>query len=243
MVFHHEKLRLPGVFTTRESRLPGVFITGGVVLDTGELFYRFSGVCNNLWRIYHYYNRLSYFNYLGTCDFCFQKLPKLRDSDWLRGVFIAGESITHKNNSMNIFFYIWNHSWTCLLELGEVVWWKKTWDKNSSDTVPLTNAFDVLLWSDMLHLLSKSFHAFNPSFKMTHTFQSSGKYPHSYVSIEPTPSILQLALPAVSHSPPFLAIKVNFILLYIYRSKQNITERKVSTLICKHTVYRFLCWT
>ncbi len=42
-----------------------------------------------------------YFKSLGTCDLCLQKLPNLKDSNRLPGEFIAGESITNTNNSMN----------------------------------------------------------------------------------------------------------------------------------------------
>jgi hypothetical protein len=45
---------------------------------------------------------VGYFNYLGTCHLCLQKLANLRDSNRLPGVFITGESITHMNNSTNI---------------------------------------------------------------------------------------------------------------------------------------------
>ncbi len=45
---------------------------------------------------------VGYFNYLGTCDLCLQKLPTLKDSNRLPDVFIVRESITNTNNSTNI---------------------------------------------------------------------------------------------------------------------------------------------
>jgi hypothetical protein len=45
---------------------------------------------------------VSYFNSLGKCDLSLQKLPNIKDSNRLPGVFIAGESITNTNNSTNI---------------------------------------------------------------------------------------------------------------------------------------------
>jgi hypothetical protein len=45
---------------------------------------------------------VSYFNYLGTCDKCLQKLPNLRDHNRLPGVFISEESVMNMTNSTNI---------------------------------------------------------------------------------------------------------------------------------------------
>jgi hypothetical protein len=79
---------------------------------------------------------VSYFNSLGTCDLCLQKLPKLKDSNHLPGVFIAGESITNTNNSTNIRK---NSKWVLGMPIGtrRRCLMKKTGQEKSRDTVPL----------------------------------------------------------------------------------------------------------
>ncbi len=79
---------------------------------------------------------VGYLNSLGTCDLCLQKLPNLKDSNRLPGVFIAGELITNTNNSTNIrknsksFLGIpIGTRRSCLV--------KKTKHEKSRDTVPL----------------------------------------------------------------------------------------------------------
>ena len=81
------------------------------------------------------------FNYLGTCDLCLKKLPHLRDSNRLPGVFITGESITNSNISTNIrtnsksfLGMSTGIRRSCLM--------KKTGDKKSRDTVPLSSLSD-----------------------------------------------------------------------------------------------------
>jgi hypothetical protein len=79
---------------------------------------------------------VGYFNSLGTCDLCFQKLPNLKDSNWLPGVFIAGESITNMNNSTNIKK---NSKSVLGMPIGtrRRCLMKKTGHEKSRDTVPL----------------------------------------------------------------------------------------------------------
>ncbi len=79
---------------------------------------------------------MSCINSLGTCNLCLQKLPYLRDSNRLPGVFITGESITNTNNSTNIL----KKSKSFLgLPIGtrRSCLMKKTGHEKSRDTVPL----------------------------------------------------------------------------------------------------------
>jgi hypothetical protein len=81
---------------------------------------------------------VGYFSSLGTCDLCLQKLPNLKDSNWLPGVFIAGESITNTNNSTNIR----KNSKSFLdMPIGtrKKCLMKKTGHEKSGDTVPLNS--------------------------------------------------------------------------------------------------------
>jgi hypothetical protein len=73
----------------------------------------------------------------GTCDLCLQKLPNLKDSNRLSGVFIAGEAITNTNNSTNIQK---NSKSVLGMPIGTMrrCLMKKTGHKKSRDTVPLT---------------------------------------------------------------------------------------------------------
>ncbi len=72
---------------------------------------------------------VGYFNYLGTFDASLQKLPNLRDSNRLPGVFFTGESVRIRITPQ-IFEKIWHRFWAWILGLGEVVWWKKLETKN-----------------------------------------------------------------------------------------------------------------
>jgi hypothetical protein len=70
-------------------------------------------------------------------QFCLQKLPNLRDSNRLPGVFITGESTTNTNNSTNILKKLKSFldlpigtRRSCLM--------KKNRHEKSRDTVPLS---------------------------------------------------------------------------------------------------------
>jgi hypothetical protein len=146
-VFITGELRLPCVFITGESRLPGVFTTGELrltgVFTTGELFWTPGSHFTDFKEHITIFKGsvilkidVGYFNSLGTCDLCLQKLPKRRDSNRLPGVFITGESITNTNNSTNILkkskLFLGLPIGTrrsCLI--------KKTGHEKSRDTVPL----------------------------------------------------------------------------------------------------------
>jgi hypothetical protein len=81
---------------------------------------------------------VGYFNSLGTCDLCLQKLPNLKDSNRLPGVFITGESITNTNNSTNLRK---NSKSVLGMPIGtrRRCLMKKTGHEKSRDTVPLMN--------------------------------------------------------------------------------------------------------
>ncbi len=89
-VFITGMLRLLGVFTTRESRLANLFITGKSFWTPGSHFTDFKEH-RTIFRgsiMLKIDCRLLYCNYLGTCVLCLQKLPNLRDSNLLPGLFI-----------------------------------------------------------------------------------------------------------------------------------------------------------
>ncbi len=98
-----------------------------------------------------YKSSVGYFNSLGKCDLNLQKLPNIKDSNRLPGVFIAGESIMNTNNFTNIRKNLKSvldmpngTSRRCLM--------KKTEHKKFRDTVPLTDCprislYPFSLWS------------------------------------------------------------------------------------------------
>jgi hypothetical protein len=104
-VFITGELRLPGVFTTGELRLPSVFITGESFGHRGVILLILRSIQQPLKGMSFLKLSVVYFNSLGTCDLCLQKLHNLKDSYWLLGVFVAGESISNTNNSTNIQKY------------------------------------------------------------------------------------------------------------------------------------------
>jgi hypothetical protein len=69
-----------------------------------------------------------------------QKLPNLKDSNRLPGVFITGESITNMNNSTNI---LKNSKSVLGMPIGtrRRCLMKKTGPEKSRDTVPLSIVF------------------------------------------------------------------------------------------------------
>ncbi len=87
---------------------------------------------------------MGYFNSLGTCDLCLQKLQNLKDSNRFLGVFIAEESIRNPNNSMNIK----KNSKSFLgmpIETRGSCLMKKTKHEKSRDTVPLRKKISFIV--------------------------------------------------------------------------------------------------
>ncbi len=85
--------RSPSEFTTGELRLAGVFITGESFWTPGSHFTNFKENTTIFKGSINIKLTVGYFNYLGTCDLCLQKLHNLRDSNRFPSVFTAGESI------------------------------------------------------------------------------------------------------------------------------------------------------
>jgi hypothetical protein len=135
-VFITRESRLPCVFTTAELRLAGVFITGESIWTPGSHFTDFKEHTTILKGSIILKIVCRLLNSLGTCDLCLQKLPNLKDSNQLSGVFIARESITSTSNSTiirkNLKSFLGMPIGTrrsCLM--------KKTGHEKSRDTVPL----------------------------------------------------------------------------------------------------------
>jgi hypothetical protein len=101
-VFIAGESRLPGVFTTGELRLSSVFITGESFWTPGVILLILMSTQQSLKGLSFQKSFVGYCNSLGKCDLCLKKLPNLKDSNRLPGVFIARESITNTNNSTNI---------------------------------------------------------------------------------------------------------------------------------------------